>query len=64
MARPEASREEHEGDNSEGFKTATFPAATAPISGSRESPVFVFQLRGSVFVHHQLNEETLISYRI
>ena len=41
MARVEANRAEHEGVNSEGFKTTTFPAATAPISGSKDRPVFL-----------------------
>jgi hypothetical protein len=39
---PEASKEEHEGDNSEGFNTAVFPAVIAPISGSNDTPVLFF----------------------
>ena len=50
MGRPRASIEEHAGDNSEGFNTTVFPAATAPISGSKESPVFL--LIESMLVHN------------
>ena len=34
-----AKKEEHAGAISEGFRTAAFPAAMAPISGSKASPV-------------------------
>ena len=32
--------EEQFGDNSEGFRTRVFPAAIAPITGSKDSPAF------------------------
>lgn len=34
-----AKKQEQAGANSEGFRTAAFPAAMAPISGSNASPV-------------------------
>jgi len=34
-----ARREEEVGAISEGFRTATFPAAMAPINGSKDTPV-------------------------
>ena len=38
MGRLEASSEEQFGDSSEGFRTRAFPAAIAPINGSKDSP--------------------------
>lgn len=45
VGRADASKAEDALDNSEGFKTTAFPAATAPITGSNDSPApsfFVF----------------------
>lgn len=39
-----ARREEHVGVNSEGFITTVFPAANAPINGSKDNPIGKFQV--------------------
>lgn len=54
---PEASREEHAGDNSEGFNTAAFPAAIAPISGSKDTPVFFYRLQ-NIMLRAQIYEDS------
>lgn len=39
-----ARTEEHEGANSDGFNTTTFPAAIAPINGSNDNPTYNYNM--------------------
>ena len=45
-----ARREEQAGASSEGFRTTAFPAATAPINGSKEIPTTNICINHSVFI--------------
>lgn len=61
---PAASREEHAGDNSEGFNTAAFPAAIAPISGSKDNPVFFYWLHNIMLLDQIYEDSNRITKKI
>ena len=57
-----ARREAQAGANSEGFRTTVFPAANAPIIGSKDSPMFCNKMTTIFIMIKDIGEEIESNY--